>query len=40
VPDDLKHYRAPRLLDWVSEEPALILLAALVVALIIDWVQR
>jgi len=40
VIDDLKHYRAPGLLDWVSEEPALIILAALIVCLIIDAVQR
>ena len=38
--DDLKDYRAPRLLDFVSEDPALFLIAALICGLILDWVQR
>lgn len=38
--DDLKHYRAPRLLDWVEQEPALILLIVLIVALVCDAVAR
>ena len=38
--DDLKHYRAPRLLDWVEQEPALILLIVLIVALVCDWAAR
>ena len=38
--DDLRDYRAPRLLDWVSEEPALLILAVLIVCLILDAVQR
>jgi len=38
--DDLKHYRAPGLLDWVSEEPALIVLTVLIVCLILDAVAR
>ena len=38
--DDLKHYRAPRLFDWIEEEPALILLAVLIVAVIFDAVMK
>ena len=36
LPEDLKNFRAPRLLDWVSEEPALILIAALLAAFVVD----
>ena len=40
MPDDLKNYRAPRLFDFVSEEPALVFIAMLIAGLILDWAQR
>ena len=38
--DDLKNYRATRLFDWVSEEPALIVLLAFLAACVIEWAAR
>jgi hypothetical protein len=39
--DDLKDYRAPRLLfDLIEQEPALILIVVLIVALISDWFAK
>ena len=36
--DDLKHYRAPRLFDWIEQEPALILIVVLLAAFVLDAV--
>ena len=38
--DDLKDFRAPTWLDAISEDPALWFIAALIVGLILDAVQR
>ena len=37
LPTDLKNYRAPRWHDVLTEEPALVLIALLIVALVLDW---
>ena len=40
LPSDLKHYRAPRLLDAIADDPAAWLIVALICGLILDAVQR
>lgn len=40
LPDDLKDYKAPGLFDFVNEEPLMFLIVCLLVALLLDLVQR
>ena len=36
--DDLRHYRAPSIFDWIEEEPALLPIILLIIALVCDRV--
>ena len=36
--DDLRHYRAPSIFQWIEEEPALLPIILLIIALVCDRV--